>query len=103
METVEPVQMNICQSNTYRKDLRWLHFDGEPRVQERQQVKYQQSYIIVFVAYSTIPSSNYEHQPDMTTTFHAWPYGRLIEIQRNFIEQIKAPIFLETVLAIEIM
>ena len=33
-EAVEPVQMNIYQSNTYRKDLRWLHFDDEPRVQE---------------------------------------------------------------------
>ena len=36
----------------------------------------------------------------MTTVFHAWTYGRFIEIQRNldernFIEQIKAPIFLE--------
>ena len=44
----------------------------------------------------------------MTTVFYTWPYGRLIEIQsnlgeRNFIERIKAPNFLETVLAIEIM
>ena len=35
VEPVEPVQMNICQSNTYRKDLDWLHFDIEARVQER--------------------------------------------------------------------
>ena len=34
-EPVEPVQMIIYQSNTYRKDLSWLHFDDEPRVQER--------------------------------------------------------------------
>ena len=39
---VEPVQMNIYQSYTYRKDLSWLHFDDEPRVQKRQQVKDQQ-------------------------------------------------------------
>ena len=39
MEPVEPVQMNTFQSNTYRKDLSWLHFDNEPRVQERQEVK----------------------------------------------------------------
>ena len=41
----------------------------------------------------------------MTTTFHAWPYGRFIEIQSNLRrkKRIKAPIFLETVLAIEIM
>ena len=47
MEPVEPVQMNIHQSNTYRKDLR-LHFDDEPRVQEKQQEKDQQSCTSVF-------------------------------------------------------
>ena len=26
--------MNIYQSNTYRKDLSWLHFHDEPRAQE---------------------------------------------------------------------
>ena len=50
MAPVKPVQMNIYQSNTYRKDLSWLHFDDEPWVQGRQQVKDQQSYISVFVA-----------------------------------------------------
>ena len=35
VEPVGPVLMNIYQSNTYRKDLSWLHFDNEPRVQER--------------------------------------------------------------------
>ena len=58
MEPVMQVQMNIYQSNTYREDLKWLHFNDEPRVQKRQQVKDQQSYISVFVAYPTIPSSN---------------------------------------------
>ena len=52
------VQMNIYQSNTYRKDLSWLHFNNEPMVQERQQVKDQQSCISTLVAYPTIPSSN---------------------------------------------
>ena len=33
------------QSNTYRKDLSWLHFDKEPRFQGKQQVKEQQSCI----------------------------------------------------------
>ena len=28
-----PFQINIYQSNIYRKDLSWLHFDDEPRVQ----------------------------------------------------------------------
>ena len=42
----------------------------------------------------------------MTTVFHAKPYGRFIEVrttsrERNFLEQIKAPIFVEAVLAID--
>ena len=61
VEPVEPVLKNIYQSNTYRKDLSWPHFDDESRVQEKQQVKDQQSCIIIFVACLTIPSSNYEH------------------------------------------
>ena len=56
MEQVEPVQMNIYQSNTCRKNLRWLHFDNESRVQERHQVREQQSCIFIFVVYLTIPS-----------------------------------------------
>ena len=35
VEPVEPVQMNINESNAYRKGLSWLHFNDEPRVQER--------------------------------------------------------------------
>ena len=49
MEPVESVQMNIYRSNTYKKDLSWLYFNKEPRVQERKQVKDQQSYIPIFV------------------------------------------------------
>ena len=44
VEPIQPVQMNTYQRNTYRKDLSWLHFDNNPGVQERQQVKDQQSY-----------------------------------------------------------
>ena len=58
VEPVELVQMNIYQNNTYRKDLSWLHFNDEPRVQEGQEVKDQQSCISAFVAYPIIPSSN---------------------------------------------
>ena len=58
VKPVEPVQMNIYQSNTYRKDVSLLHVDDEPRVQEKQQVKDQQSYIFVFVAYVTVSCSN---------------------------------------------
>ena len=56
------VHINIQQSNTYRKDLSWLHFDDDPRAQERQQVKDQQFYIFVFAAYPVIPSSNYVYE-----------------------------------------
>ena len=55
---VEPLLMNICQSNTYRKDLRWPHFDDEQIVQEKHQLKDHQYCIFVFVACLTIPSRN---------------------------------------------
>ena len=29
VEPVEPVQIHIYQSNTYRKGLSWLHFEGQ--------------------------------------------------------------------------
>ena len=57
MQSIKPVLKNNYQSNTYRKDLSWPHFDDEPRVQEMQQAKDQQSCISVFVACPTIPSS----------------------------------------------
>ena len=55
--------MNIYQSNTYRKDLSWLHFNNEPRFQGRQQGKDQQLCISIFVAYLIIPNSNQEYRP----------------------------------------
>ena len=39
VEPVESVVKNIYQSNIYRKDLSWPHFNYEPRVQEKQQVQ----------------------------------------------------------------
>ena len=59
VEPVEPFLKNIYQSNTYRKDLSWPYFDDEPRVQEKQQVKHQQSCISIFVACLTIRSDNW--------------------------------------------
>ena len=47
VEPVQPVQTNIYQHNTYRKDFSWLYFDDEARVKEWEQVKRQQSYIFV--------------------------------------------------------
>ena len=47
---------NSCKG--FIVSLIWLHFDNEPRVQEKQQVKDQQSCISIFEAYPTIPGSN---------------------------------------------
>ena len=106
MEPVEPVQKNIYQSNTYRKDLSWLHFDDEPRVQEMQQVKGSTYPFLELIQEFQVAIRS--TSPDMTAVFRTWSYGRFIEIQSklretNFIERIKAPIFLEAVLAIETM
>ena len=62
-QPVQPILKNIYQSNTHRKDLRWPHFNDEPRVQEKEQVKDQQPCLFVFVACLTIPSSNQGYQP----------------------------------------
>ena len=61
VEPVEPLQMNIYQINIYRKSLSWLHFEDEPRGQERHQVKEKQPYISVFIVYLTTPSNNWEY------------------------------------------
>ena len=80
MKPVQPVQMNNYQSDTYRNDLSWLQFTNEPRLQEWQHMKEQQSYIPVFASYVTFPSSRSKN-PD-TTAFDVMLYGRL-EIQSN--------------------
>ena len=54
-----------------------------PWVQERQQVKNQQSCISVFVVYPTIQVATRSTSPDMTTVFHARPYGGFTELQSN--------------------
>ena len=83
VEPVEPVQMYMYQSNTYRKDLSWLHFNNEPKVQEWQQVKDQQSYISVFVVIQQFQVETRSTSPGAATVFHAWPYCRFIEIESN--------------------
>ena len=77
-------------------------------VQERQQVKNQQSCISVFVAYPKIPSSNWEHQPKCDNSIPYMANGRFIEIQSNFRRKKlhktnQGPNFLEVVLSIEII
>ena len=63
-------------TNTYRRDLSWLHFEDVPRVQEKQQVKEQNSYIPVFVDYLTYPIqvAAGRNSPDMKMVFNARSY-----------------------------
>ena len=102
VETVQSVQMNIDQSNIYKKDLAWLHFDNKARCQ----ANVLQSYIPVLVAYTNIQVETRSTNPAMKTVFYARSYSRFIEAPRNvrrkkLNEKIKAPIFLEAALAIE--
>ena len=53
----QSLQMNVYQSNTYRKNFSWLQFDDKLSVQERQHVKDQQSDIPTSAAHLTYPSS----------------------------------------------
>ena len=50
VEPVQPVQVNIYESHTFRKDLPWLHFDVWSRAEEKHQLYNQQS---VSIAYQT--------------------------------------------------
>ena len=78
VEPVEPLIKNIYQSNTYRKDLSQPQCDNEPRLQEKQYVKDQQSCIFVFVAHLTI--SNQGHQPRHNNSI---PYIGIWQIYRD--------------------
>ena len=46
VESIHPVQMNLYHSNTQRKNLDYLHFEVEPRVQEKQQIQDQQGFVV---------------------------------------------------------
>ena len=78
---IQPVLMNMYQSDTYRKDLSWQYFDDELRVQEKKQVKDQQSYI----RFCSL-SNNSKLQlgaPAQTTVFHGKLYDGFIKIKSN--------------------
>ena len=80
MTPVEQVQMNVNKSNTYRKDLTWLHLDNDPRVQEGQQVKEQQPCISFFVAYLTFSRSSQDYQSRYDNSI---PYKTIWKIYRD--------------------
>ena len=71
VEPVEPVLKNIYQSKS------WPHFEDEPRFQEEQQVKNQQSCIFILVACLKITSSNKEHQRRRDKSVL---YGRMVDL-----------------------
>ena len=74
----------VQPENTYSSILKATgHFHDEPRIQEKQQVKDQQSCIFVFATCLIFPSNTRGTRPDMTTLFHTWAYGRFIEIPQE--------------------
>ena len=83
MEPVQPVQINIYPSNTYRDDLYWPYFDDEPRFQVRQQMRDQQSYMRVSLPYLTYPSNIRSTSPDMTREFYTKPDDGFIKMKNN--------------------
>ena len=84
MKPVEPVQVDIYQSNTYRKDLSWLHlamsqgFKGSNKWGTNSTAYPFLWLIQQFQVAITTTSS------DITAIFHTYPYGRFIDIQTNF-------------------
>ena len=66
--------------------LNWL--DKEPRVQERQQVKDQQSYISIFIAYLTIPSDSLEHQHRHANCIPCMAISKICRDTEQFQEKI---------------
>ena len=100
VEPVEPVQMNIYQSNTYRKDLSWLNFDNEPRVRDSAVKEGPTVLHIHFSSLSNYLKSTHDNSIPCMTVWKIYRY-RTTSGERNFTEQIKAPIFLETLLAID--
>ena len=81
---------------TYKTDLDSLHFDSEPRVQEKQQVLHQQPYVSIDLGYPTYLSNNYKYQLTHDNTI-----SDNIGCCRD--KGINAQIFLDTIFTIETM
>ena len=73
--------MNICQSNTHKKDWNWLHFDDESTVQERQQVKDQPIFVTHFLV------AVWSTSPNIAAVFHARLHDRFVGIKSNIREK----------------
>ena len=75
-EPVQSIQMSIYESNTYREDLCWLHFEVDPRVQERAANEGQ-------AAYSIYASSSWKYQSRNGTSISLRSFDTFIEIKSN--------------------
>ena len=80
VEPVQPVQMKIYQSNTYRIELSLLHLYNEPKIKKAVS---ERSTVPVSPACLTYPSSNQEHYPDMATVLLARLNGKFVEVKRK--------------------
>ena len=105
LEVVQPLWISIDQSNNYRKEFSWLHFDNEPRVQEGQLVKDQQFYrpiSLIHLIFSR-KCNEQQHGYDSSIPFKAiWYLDKDKQLpQEEKTSWIKGPIFLKSVLAIE--
>ena len=82
MEPVEPVQTNIYQSNRCRR-LKLATFQRWAKGSREAAKKDQQSSISFLWLIQQFQVAIRSSSPDMTTVFHAWPYGRFIGLQSN--------------------
>ena len=63
IEPVQPVQMSIYKSNTYKKDLSWLYFRAESKFQRRRkQMNDKQCFTPVSVGYQAYSNSKWKVQ-----------------------------------------
>ena len=83
VEPVELVKTNIYQNNTYKEDFSLLHFNSEPRVQEKQQEKTNHLAYPFLQPIQQFQVAARSIIPGMKAVFNACSYGRFIEIQSN--------------------
>ena len=101
--------MNIYHMNTYRKDLSWLHFEDEPK--DSREVASEGPTVLHIHFCCLSNNSKYllgaPDQPQQQYSLHSHIIDlkryRKTSGERNFTERVKVPIFLEAVLAIEII
>ena len=81
MEPVKPVQMNIIQGNTYKKVISTMRpgFKRGSKWGSKWRTNRPRYPFLKFILKFQVATRC--NSPDMTTVFHARPFGRFIEIQ----------------------